>query len=507
MNMKKKVLKFLTMLLSVVLLIAFFPTDSLMVSAETNHTEAEAIEWIRARGNESWWQDVDGAYGCQCVDLIFAYYKYLVGYRVGGNGCDFWTNSLPDGWYRDYTPTPGCIISWKENAYAGDGWYTDGHGHVGLVYAVSDSTVYTVETNIGTGGHSGEYGYSYAKFRSRHPQNMIYIHPNFENQPPSDPTISMNKGKVTIAENITLYFGNISGSSSQYLQISNLTTGKMYYDGYCIGETVHYQSFPQAGDYLVSYQTSNNSGSSNVVTARFLVYDSVPSAPDLSLSADRVIAGNELTIYHWSETANYYSMSIYLNGQVVYHSQDFTGSNTISFSTAGDYKIVCSAINDYGESSYSEAFFEVYNGVPNKPDVWLNIYSILAGNDFTIYHWSGTARWYSMSIYKDGKSVFYTADYTSSVTTRLTEDGKYKIVCSAVNEYGESEYAEVFFEVKIRASDINNDGQLDAGDLLSLTGILLNDSFYSSAEIALCDLNGDGAFNILDMIRLKKLLA
>lgn len=174
----KKIKNITLIALSVSLILCLFPFTLTTVSASTNHSQDEAVSWIKARADEGWWEDVDGAYGCQCVDLIMKYYKYLVGYRVGGNACDYWSNSLPSGWYRDYTPSPGSIIVWKGNANAGNGWSTGANGHIGLVYAVSGSTVYTVECNVSSPYDGGKY-YACAKYRKRNPQNVIYIHPDF----------------------------------------------------------------------------------------------------------------------------------------------------------------------------------------------------------------------------------------------------------------------------------------------------------------------------------------
>ena len=63
------------------LLIALLMSLSLPVSrdalAVNSHTRNDALAWASDRASESWCYDVDGSYGCQCVDLIMAYYDYL----------------------------------------------------------------------------------------------------------------------------------------------------------------------------------------------------------------------------------------------------------------------------------------------------------------------------------------------------------------------------------------------------------------------------------------------
>ena len=106
--MKKR---FISLLIVLSIFICCLPTNISIVMASTNgHTQQDAVNWITARADEKWWSDIDGWYGCQCVDLIMAYYDYLVGYRVSGHACDYISNTLPSGWYRDQTPSVGSII-------------------------------------------------------------------------------------------------------------------------------------------------------------------------------------------------------------------------------------------------------------------------------------------------------------------------------------------------------------------------------------------------------------
>ena len=132
-----------------------------VISHAATRSQAEAIEWIKARGNESWWGNIDGAYGCQCVDLIMAFYQYFGYSRLSGNACDYMYNHLPSGsnWHYSSSPTPGCVF-----VKQADSTYT--YGHVGLVYAVSGSTMYTVETNL-VSPYDGAQGRANAQFRTR----------------------------------------------------------------------------------------------------------------------------------------------------------------------------------------------------------------------------------------------------------------------------------------------------------------------------------------------------
>ena len=104
--MRKNRFKF-KFIVCIIALVCFFFSGN-KVRAYTNHTQQEAIYWATNKGNTSWNIDYDGSYGCQCVDLILAYYDYLVGYHVSGNACEYandvrygsYYNRIPEGWTR-----------------------------------------------------------------------------------------------------------------------------------------------------------------------------------------------------------------------------------------------------------------------------------------------------------------------------------------------------------------------------------------------------------------------
>lgn len=176
--MKRIFKKISSVFLTLAIVITSLPIVSTNVEA-TNRTINDAVSWIKARADEGWNVDVDGEHGCQCVDLIYAYYEYLGYARCGGSAYQYAYGSfgIPSGsgWYKDTTPSPGAIIVWPGYTYTGS-WTTREYGHIGLVYAVSGSAVYTVESNVDNGGSI--YG-GPARYRTRYPQNAIYIHPDF----------------------------------------------------------------------------------------------------------------------------------------------------------------------------------------------------------------------------------------------------------------------------------------------------------------------------------------
>ena len=91
-------------------------------------SQAYALQWVQARVDEAWAVDYDGVFGCQCVDLIKAYYDYLGVGAVTGNGRDYVDNYLPDGMNR-YTYYAGTSLEPGDVAV----WTGSGNGHVAIV--------------------------------------------------------------------------------------------------------------------------------------------------------------------------------------------------------------------------------------------------------------------------------------------------------------------------------------------------------------------------------------
>ena len=136
MKMKKR---WIVLLLAVCLTVSLL---SVTAQAASSRTQAQAMDWVRSKVGTS--IDVDGWYGCQCADFIMAYYEYLVGYHVSGNGKDYSWNSLPEGWTRiqGAAPQPGDILVYGPTS-------TNEYGHVGIYesdYVHYDQNVYNSKT-------------------------------------------------------------------------------------------------------------------------------------------------------------------------------------------------------------------------------------------------------------------------------------------------------------------------------------------------------------------------
>lgn len=143
--------KAIVILLLLSFLISVLSTTSF--AATVNRTQEEAIAWIKASEGKSY--DVDNypaEQPYQCVDYIKVYYEYLIGNSngVAGNGKDYATNYVPDGFSRikGATPEAGDILVYNATA-------DNKYGHVGIY--ISDYVHY--DQNVTT--KNGSYHYVY----------------------------------------------------------------------------------------------------------------------------------------------------------------------------------------------------------------------------------------------------------------------------------------------------------------------------------------------------------
>ena len=167
--MRKRIISLLLTFLMIIFIIPFTAS-----AYEYNKSQSEAVEWIKARANEGWWEDIDGWYGCQCVDLVMKYYQWFGYNRKSGHAYEYASGRAPAGstWYYSSTPIPGAVfVKSQDSDYE--------FGHVGLVYAVDENYIYTVETNIVYPYDGGQY-YASAKYKTRSKSfAATYICPDF----------------------------------------------------------------------------------------------------------------------------------------------------------------------------------------------------------------------------------------------------------------------------------------------------------------------------------------
>ena len=330
----------------------------LTTNASTNgHSQTDAVEWIKARGNEHWWQDVDNAHGCQCVDLTKAYYNYL-GQSITGNAKDYLnTSKLPSGWWMDTTPAPGAVIVWGGNTWTGQ-WTTGSNGHVGLVYAVSGSNVYTVETN--TGSTNGQGSAASAQYRTRINCNARFIHPDFSSATPTSipgtvTDLRSERTVYTTSESVNFTWTPVAGAEEYWVYLWK--DGVQLYQYNCGLNTSFTQAPSSSGKYTLIIRPINSVGANDSSPwYKYTVTNKVPDAVTDLKSEKSTYTTSEPVNFTWSSVfgAEEYWVYLWKDGVQLYqYNCGLNTSFTQAPSSPGNYTLIIRPVNSIGANDSS----------------------------------------------------------------------------------------------------------------------------------------------------------
>ena len=150
-------------------------------------TRESAVQWVLSQEGKR--IDYDGAYGCQCVDLIKAYYAHFgVAQYARGNGNQYASNALPPGWtrirnYAEFVPEPGDVAVW--------GTGIGRNGHVAIILSANVNRFTSMDQNWPSGSGCKKVNHNYRHFWG-------VVRPNFDTvTTPSNNTKVVNQTAKT----------------------------------------------------------------------------------------------------------------------------------------------------------------------------------------------------------------------------------------------------------------------------------------------------------------------
>ena len=430
-----------------------------------------------------------------CVGYAFGRAYEVLGSRPNlstGNARDWYSYNQTHGYYPyGSTPKVGSIACWSTN-------------HVAFVEKVEGNNIVISESNWGASPTDGRYWRTRTISASTSSlQGYIYV---CGGDDPATPTVSANGKKLAVGDTVTFSF-NAPGANSIYFGLYR--DGEMYFNGEFDPSVTYSRSLTATGHYAFYIVAHYSSGNVESVWDDFDVYNDlsafVPAKPDLWVTSNRVMKGQPVEIFQWSEQAMYYSVAIYKDGVLLINDYYYTSSEQITIEEDGKYMIAATAINQYGESDFNTCEFTVYSSAPAKPDLWVTSNRITKGQPIEIFQWSELAMYYSVAIYKDGVLLTNDYYYTSSEQITIEEEGKYLIAATAINQYGESDFNTCEFSVisSLLLGDVTGDGKLNSRDVVALMKLMLTPNPTITAAN---DINSDGKLNSRDVIALMKLI-
>lgn len=180
------------------------------VLASDAGSRQDALNWVYAQ--EGKYLDYDNAYGAQCVDLIKYYYAYFgKASYAHGNGCDYATNALPEGWTRikntaSFVPEPGDIAVW--------GTELSSAGHVAIILSANSSSFVSMDQNWPKGSACKQVTHKYNKFWG-------VIRPNFKTVEPitNAPSIWKNSDTYTVGDCVKFNWNNVEHATGYWFSI------------------------------------------------------------------------------------------------------------------------------------------------------------------------------------------------------------------------------------------------------------------------------------------------
>lgn len=411
----------------------------------TSKTAAEAVAWAKSKVGIT--IDYDGAYGGQCVDLIFYYYVYLGESSRGGNASDYTWNSLPSGWQRltvtsGFVPQAGDIAVWKTN-HSCDSCITGPNGHVGIVTA-GDSTGFMAVNQAPSSGSGCMHTWFYNSAL------QCVIRPNFSNGSSTGLSVTKTENcrwRVTIPANyrLDLYEGAANASPSTK---------------YCI----------------------------------------LPKDSSYGLTCDKKITlSNGTTRYGYESPEGFYFYFQYNSSKMSVeerHNYQLTSTQEASCTKNGYKQYTCSRCSDsYKTTISSDGSSHSY--------VKKKVEATCTQAGYTLYTCSECGDGYQLNDNND-KPLGHA--YASEVVQPTFTDRGYTLnTCSRCGYWYKDNYTPALSQnggdsVERYYGEVNVDGKSDAKDALMVLQYAVQKRSFTVAEMLRADVNGDGFVNAKDAL-------
>lgn len=181
------------------------------------------------------------------------------------------------------------------------------------------------------------------------------------NTAPTSPQLTINKNLLSMNENVEIQWETVKNSEWYYMSLYK--DGTLYIDK-GLDNNCSYSNKLPAGDYIAYICAGNNVGTSVASSINFSVYDSKPSAPNLSVNKSFLSIG-ENTEIKWSavKNAEWYYISLYKDGELyIDKGLDNNCSYSEKLPTGGYIAYICAG-NSVGTSIASSVTFQVLDNL------------------------------------------------------------------------------------------------------------------------------------------------
>ena len=177
---------------------------------------------------------------------------------------------------------------------------------------------------------------------------------------PESPNINLSKSLVSVNDEIGISWEQVPNAENY--KISLYRNGELYSEE-STADCNFIRQLPD-GDYTAYVSAGNDGGYSEPVSVDFVVYGSVPDAPQLSVEKNLFPVEEPVKIT-WNTVNNteYYSISLYRNDELYNNTELHESTEYTEILPEGSYTAYFSACNALGKSEESKIDFTVGNAI------------------------------------------------------------------------------------------------------------------------------------------------
>jgi parallel beta-helix repeat protein len=205
---------------------------------------------------------------------------------------------------------------------------------------------------------------------------------------------------------------------------SNLGYG-IHLSNQCENNTISYNYFKANIQGCIFDEGTNNIKLNNIC---------ILPAPTITTSSQTITTLNLLI--EWTTVYHAHNYSIYINS--IYHDSTVANDRDILFTGNGVYTITITAVNEYGESDFSNSITITVDIPPSDPPEApvITTPSQTIDTDRITIQWSAVSEADNYNVYVDG--VLYGTTIATQLEVIFPGDGTYSITVTASNVAGES---------------------------------------------------------------------
>lgn len=273
--------------------------------------------------------------------------------------------------------------------------------------------------------------------------------------------------------------------------------------------TLTFDNPGQYGAYVTSY---NDFGYSDSQWITFTVFDTKPSTSFLFADKDIAYVGQEITFNASSDIATGFTIGVDNETGRLITQEMPNGSLTLSFSEPGQYSAYVTSYNRIGYADSERIFFTVYNTPPTISELSASTNKVVINEPISFFAKSDLANGFYIGIDTNNERYLTEQMPDGCFTTTFAKPGKYYAYVTSSNGYGYVDSKWITFTVyaseeeMIYNGDCNGDGEFNVSDVVLLQKWLLAvpDTHFEDWKAA--NLCKDDRLDVFDLCLMKRKL-